>query len=344
MPRLPIFLNDSAVQTPEFGHAPSEPSAQAKFRRRTDSRLPPSLSRVTPSAVSEHSSELLGCPISRSLATSCVGLELRLLPSTGITRLHKITVTLGGKQKQKRWTRRVTLPFDEFAEKLSRSPFGTKDGPCYVPATLSGEARKQNETVEIGIATAATRWKRSPRIYADPPWTFEAYSGKGKMKSAERHYDTASLDAIKALPVADLAADDCALFLWCTMPQIPEALEAIKAWGFSYKTVAFTWVKLNKSGNGIFLGLGYWTRANPEICLLATKGDPTRLAMDVRQVVMAPVGAHSTKPEEVRKRIERLLAGPYLELFARAPAEGWTVWGNEAPRSEAEFRDVTKLA
>lgn len=169
-------------------------------------------------------------------------------------------------------------------------------------------------------------------IYADPPWSFKVYSGKGKQRSADRRYDTQSLDDIKALPVDKLAADDCALFLWAVMPELPGALEVIKAWGFEYKTVGFTWVKQNRSGDGLFWGMGYWTRANAEVCLLATRGSPRRQAMDVHQVVMTPVGEHSRKPEEVSARIERLLPGPYLELFARRPMPGWTVWGNEITR------------
>ena len=89
----------------------------------------------------------------------------------------------------------------------------------------------------------------------------------------------------------------------------------------------------NASGNGLHTGMGYWTRSNSEVCLLATKGSPMRLATDVHQIVLAPVGEHSAKPEEVRRRIERLFAGPYLELYGRKLVPGWTVWGNEIPRA-----------
>ena len=185
-----------------------------------------------------------------------------------------------------------------------------------------------------------TAGKKYAVIYADPPWSFKVYSGKGKQRSAERHYDTASLDDIKALPVGNLAAPDCALLLWCVMPELPGALDVIEAWGFQYKTVAFTWVKTNendtfvdRTGSGLHWGMGYWTRANPELCLLATKGSPQRQAKDVHQVVVSPVGEHSRKPDEVQKRIERLLGGPYLELFGRRATPNWTVWGNQVTRS-----------
>jgi ParB/RepB/Spo0J family partition protein len=183
--------------------------------------------------------------------------------------------------------------------------------------------------------------KKFSVIYADPPWEFRVYSGKGKQRSAERHYDTQPLDTIKALPVGDLAADDCALLLWSVWPENPGALEVIKAWGFEFKTDAFLWVKITEKaevvkldGDGLHWGMGYWTRANTEPCLLATRGNPQRLAQDVHQVILAPVGKHSEKPEEARRRIERLLAGPYLELFARQPVKGWTTWGDEVASDE----------
>jgi N6-adenosine-specific RNA methylase IME4 len=196
-------------------------------------------------------------------------------------------------------------------------------------ARESYEARKESGGTIDDLAALVTTGRRFPVIYADPPWSFYTYSGKGKQRSAERYYDTMSLDAIKALPVASLAADDCALFLWSVCPEIPGALAVIEAWGFTYKTVGLNWVKQNRGGEGTFTGMGYWTRANSELCLLATRGNPQRLAADVHQVIMAPVAEHSEKPYEAYQRIERLLAGPYLELFARNERERWVTWGNE---------------
>lgn len=192
----------------------------------------------------------------------------------------------------------------------------------------------QGGTIDDVVALAATGF-RAGVIYVDPPWTFRTYSGKGKQRSAERHYDVMSLDEIQAMPVAQLAAKDCALLLWGVCPELPGALEVIKQWGFEYSTVAFTWVKQNRSGEGLFTGMGYHTRSNVELCLLGLRGSPERLAKDVHQVVMTPVGEHSVKPEEVRRRIKRLYPGPYLELFARRPVDGWTVWGNEVEASAA---------
>lgn len=110
-------------------------------------------------------------------------------------------------------------------------------------------------------------------IYADPPWTFKTYSAKGKeKKSAEAHYRCMRKEDIQALPVQCIAAEDCVLFLWVTMPCLEEGLELIRKWGFTYKTCAFTWVKQNRKSDGLFWGLGFWTRANAELCLLATRG------------------------------------------------------------------------
>jgi len=135
---------------------------------------------------------------------------------------------------------------------------------------------------------------------------------------------------ICALPVADIAAKDSALFLWATYPNLMEAFEVITAWGFVYKTVAFTWVKRNKKSPGYFTGLGYYTRSNAEICLLATKGSPKRAAKDVRQIIDTPIERHSKKPDEARERIVKLFGDiSRIELFAREKADGWDVFGNE---------------
>jgi N6-adenosine-specific RNA methylase IME4 len=141
-------------------------------------------------------------------------------------------------------------------------------------------------------------------------------------RSAEAHYDTMDLDSIKVLPVVDWAADDCALFLWAINSMLPQALAVIEAWGFVYKTVAFTWAKRSSRDNAWHFGLGYWTRQNTESCLLATRGHPARHSRAVPQLLIAPRRLHSQKPEEVHERIERLCLGPYLELFARGQRPG----------------------
>ena len=164
-------------------------------------------------------------------------------------------------------------------------------------------------------------------IYADPPWRYGTWKGQGV---AERHYPTMSIEEIKALPVAELADRDCILFLWATFPMLPEALDVLRAWGFRFKTVAFTWIKLAPKTNRIFWGMGYWTRSNVEICMLATKGHPHRKAKNIHQVIISHVEEHSKKPAEARRRIEALIGDvPRIELFARQSPPGWDVWGNE---------------
>jgi N6-adenosine-specific RNA methylase IME4 len=139
-----------------------------------------------------------------------------------------------------------------------------------------------------------------------------------------------SLDEIKALPVGALAAEDCALFLWVTWPNMPVWESVLKAWGFKYSGLGFDWIKLNKNGNGLHMGGGKGgTRANSEPCLLGRIGSPLRLDEGVHSVIQTPVGAHSEKPDEAYRRMQQLFGGPYLELFARKERAGWTTWGNE---------------
>ncbi len=168
-------------------------------------------------------------------------------------------------------------------------------------------------------------------IYADPPWSFKTYSDKGKERSAERHYPTMQKEDIQKLPVESIAAKDSVLFLWVTAPCLIEGIELITAWGFTYKTVAFTWVKQNKKSDGIFIGMGYYTRANAEYCLLAIRGKVLeRKSHSVSSVVISHIERHSKKPNEVRDRIVELFGDiPRIELFAREQSNGWDCWGNE---------------
>ena len=129
------------------------------------------------------------------------------------------------------------------------------------------------------------------------------------------------------------------LLLWTTDPLLEKAFDVIRAWGFTYKTVGFYWAKLRKPGpsyndEGFFTGLGFWTRANPELCLLATRGKPHRRSTNVRKLIVSPRREHSRKPDEAYARIEALCEGPYLETFARFPHPGWDRWGLNADLHE----------
>ena len=174
--------------------------------------------------------------------------------------------------------------------------------------------------------------KKYKIIYADPPWEYRVWSKKGQGRSAESHYPTMRLEDIKALPVEKLADKNCVLFMWITFPMLNEAISVLKAWGFTYKTVGFVWVKQNKKSSSLFWGMGYWTRANAELCVIATKGNPKRQSCGVHQIIMSPVEEHSKKPDEARKRIVELIGDvPRIELFERQSTDGWDAWGNEAP-------------
>lgn len=165
-------------------------------------------------------------------------------------------------------------------------------------------------------------------IYADPPWTYDDKHCDG---NAADQYDTLKLADLCRLPASGIAAKDCVLLMWATYPKIREALFLIDAWGFTYKSIAFQWIKQNKSGNGYFFGLGRWTRGNTEPCLLAVKGKPKRISNAVSQLVFSPLREHSRKPAEVREHIVTLLGDlPRIELFARETAPGWDCWGYEA--------------
>lgn len=167
-------------------------------------------------------------------------------------------------------------------------------------------------------------------IYADPPWHYRNYADKTASRWVGNQYPVMSLDDIKALPVEQYAANDCCLFLWATMPLLPQAIEVMASWGYAYKTTAFVWIKQNKIQPTLFWGMGYWTRSNSEICLLGTRGKPKRQYAGVHQVVMSPVERHSKKPDIVREHIVRLCGDvPRIELFAREQVSGWDAWGNE---------------
>ena len=187
--------------------------------------------------------------------------------------------------------------------------------------------------------------KKYSIIYADPPWS---YQNRGTRAAASKHYDTMTIEDIKRMGVGaggGIANEDCVLFMWATFPMLREALDVIEAWGFSYKTVAFNWVKQNRNGTGIFMGLGNWTRSNSEICLLATKGKPKRISGSVRSIVLSPLQQHSRKPAEIRDRIVELMSvnpakllgieggvlteGAPADITLIDPDKEWTVHGQD---------------
>lgn len=186
---------------------------------------------------------------------------------------------------------------------------------------------------------------------ADPPWPYRVWAGKPS-RTADAHYDVMSIEDICGLNIQEVTADNCALFLWATPPAIKYAFQAMAAWGFEYKTFGFVWVKHNEGrlrtsdyqqqtspvvwstmdgeAYRISTGMGHYTRANAEPCLLGIRGRMPVSSKAVGQVILAPRRAHSEKPGEVYQKIEALYPGmKYLELFARDARLGWDAWGHE---------------
>ena len=173
--------------------------------------------------------------------------------------------------------------------------------------------------------------KKYSIIYADPPWQYNKRNNpKTKFgKGACGHYYLMTMKDIENLPIHKLASDNCILFLWATFPKIQEALNTIKAWGFEYKTVGFTWVKKNKNG-GNFFGVGWYTKSNAEVCLIGVKGKPPKISNKISSIVESVREEHSKKPSVIRDKIVEFSGDlPRIELFARQHAEGWDCWGNE---------------
>ena len=180
--------------------------------------------------------------------------------------------------------------------------------------------------------------KKYQIIYADPPWKY----WMGGNKNQSKYYNREACQVICNLPVKNIADENFVLFLWVTFPILDKVFKVIESWGFNYSTCAFVWVKGRKKFNNNqlsflpsdslydFMGCGYWTRANAELCLLGKKGSIERKSKSVKQIIYSPVRKHSQKPEETKKRIIELVDDlPRIELFARQKTEGWDVWGNE---------------
>ncbi len=182
--------------------------------------------------------------------------------------------------------------------------------------------------------------KKYQIVYADPAWKYDFSPTAGR--AIERHYPTMDIETIKNMPISKICSSNCILFLWATFPKLLEACDVIHSWGFKYRTVAFVWIKSNKKYNpqqssffpyeqlDSFYGMGHYTRANAEICMIGKKGAIKAKDHSIRQIIYAPIGQHSQKPDEVRNKIVQMMGDlPRIELFARQKTDGWDVWGNE---------------
>lgn len=168
----------------------------------------------------------------------------------------------------------------------------------------------------------AKEGKKFGTIYADPPWTYSNQSTRG---STDRHYPTMSVEEIAALPVGDLAADDCHLHLWTTNNFVFEVPKILESWGFTYKSM-FVWCKPQ-------MGMGNYWRVSHELLFFAVKGNAPFRDRGLMSWGKIDRGKHSSKPEQVRAMIEKASPPPYLELFGREAVQGWAVWGNEVSKT-----------
>ena len=204
-----------------------------------------------------------------------------------------------------------------------------------LPVASRGEWGQTSSSLSLGQPIMGSATRGYGVILADPPWTWKTWSIKGSAKSASQYYSTMEQGDLIDMPVNSLAASDSVLCLWVLNSMLDRGLELMSAWGFTYKTVGFCWTKTNPSGRGLHMGLGYHTRQNIELCLLGTKGKPKRMSGGVHQVIMSPRREHSRKPDEIYTRIERLVDGAYLEMFARQRWPGWDQWGDQTDKFEA---------
>lgn len=202
-------------------------------------------------------------------------------------------------------------------------------------------------------------------IYLDPPWKYNSRANhKTRFRGgAEGHYPLMTMDEIAALPVGMLAARNAALLMWCTFPYLADQIKLFDHWGFRFRTMLLTWIKLNPTGwdqpkddpnykagkeyvlysdglfHSVFFGVGYYAKSNPEVCLLGMRGQVPTVSNAVSSVIHAPRREHSRKPDEAYRRIEGVFGDvPRIELFARHSAPGWDVMGNAI--DGADIRDT----
>ena len=177
--------------------------------------------------------------------------------------------------------------------------------------------------------------KKYQIILADPSWdyknkVFRKYRKNKFAGSAVWHYDTMTVNEIKNLPVKEIADKNCILFIWVTFPNLQEGLDVIKAWGFEYKTLGFSWVKTNKENGRLFFGIGHYTKSNCEVCLIGVKGKPQIINNTISSAIVRPRQEHSKKPNIIRDKIIKLCGDlPRIELFARQKIPNWDAWGND---------------
>ena len=170
-------------------------------------------------------------------------------------------------------------------------------------------------------------------ILADPPWQFQNRTGKMAPEHKRlTRYPTMSLQEIKDLPVEAIVNDTAHLYLWVPNALLADGLEVMSHWGFTYKT-NLIWYKIRKDGGPDRRGVGFYFRNVTEMILFGVRGKNARTLQPARSqenIITSRKREHSRKPDEQYELIEACSPGPYLELFARGPREGWDVWGNQS--------------
>jgi N6-adenosine-specific RNA methylase IME4 len=255
-----------------------------------------------------------------SVANSTVDLPETVTGKDGKKRKAKSS------KPKKQTKQKTTYIAPETVEKIEALPEESREA-VFSGETKITEAQRQVRNTEKVARVAALPEGQYHIIYADPPWQYNDKRETGDHREstgAEHHYPTMSIDALKEMPVRDMAAKDCALFCWATFPLLPDALDLVKAWGFTYKT-AFVWDK----GRGAF---GHYHNAAAELLIVATRGSGTpQTDKRADQVQSFASERHSRKPEEWRQLIYSLYpSGPRIELFRRGDApKGWHIWGAE---------------
>lgn len=247
------------------------------------------------------------------------------IESPEVTQLPKLSDLAISKMQSSRWQALAALSQSEREERIAmakRQAVAALDKKQKAAQRPQYKAQVESGCTVDDLERLVAAGKRYGAIYADPPWL---YGNQGTRAATGNHYSGMTVDEICALPIGSLAADASHLHLWTTNGFLFECPKIFAAWGFEFRS-SFIWVKPQ-------IGIGNYWRNSHEFLLTAIRGDAKSFAdKSLRSTLECDRGEHSAKPEQVRAMLERASPGPFLELFGRSPAAGWTVWGNQISR------------